>query len=156
MSDEVVEWINARTRREIRRKRYARASRVLLPFLAGLIVGGAACVAQCKAQTIGINTVTAHATGGYRWWTPGAYVRSADGITAGILRNSEGNVSAHLSQSWRVQPMGIQLDLQAGAITGYRRAPVLPLASASVLIGHQRVIWIPGPRGGALHVATEW
>jgi len=109
-----------------------------------------------QAQIVGLNLVTAHAAGGFRSWTPGLYARSADGLTAGILRNSEGGTSAHLSQTWRVQPLGIPLDLTAGAITGYRRAPVLPLATASVLIGHQRLIWIPGPRGGAMHMATEW
>jgi hypothetical protein len=125
-------------------------------FLVGVIVGGVAAVADCEAQTIGVNTVTAHATGGYRWYTPGAYVRTDDGITVGILRNSEGDISAHMSQSWSVQPLGIPLDMTVGAITGYRRAPVLPLVTASVLIGHQRVIWIPGVRGGAMHLAVEW
>jgi hypothetical protein len=125
-----------------------------IAFMAGVVIGSMG--AECKAQTIGINTVTAHATGGHRWWTPGAYLRTDSGIAAGILRNSEGSWGAHVSQTWRVQPLGIQLDLQAGAITGYRRAPVLPLATASVLVGQTRLVWIPGPRGGAMHLAGEW
>lgn len=109
-----------------------------------------------QAQTMGVNLVTAHASGGFRSWTPGLYARSDSGLTAGILRNSEGGASAHLSQTWRVQPLGIPLDLQAGAITGYRRAPLLPLATASVLVGQTRLVWIPGPKGGAMHLAAEW
>ena len=109
-----------------------------------------------QAQTVGLNLVTAHATGGFRAWTPGLYARSDSGITAGILRNSEGSWGAHVSQTWRVQPLGVPLDLTAGAITGYRRAPVLPLVTASVLVGQTRLVWIPGPRGGAVHVAVEF
>lgn len=125
-----------------------------IAFVAWAVLGSQG--SECRAQTIGLNLATAHASSGYRWWTPGAYVRTDGGITAGVLRNSEGSWGAHVSQTWRVQPLGIPLDLQAGAITGYRRTPVLPLASASMLIGHQRIVWIPGPRGGALHMAIEW
>jgi hypothetical protein len=109
-----------------------------------------------QAQTLGLNLVTAHASGGFRSWTPGMYARSDDGLTAGVLRNSEGSWGAHVSQTWRVQPLGVPIDLTAGAITGYRRALVLPLATASVLLGQTRLVWIPGSRGGALHVAGEF
>jgi len=134
---------------------FIRRALPLVAFVGGLALGSWGV--ECRAQTIGVDTVTAHATGGYRWYTPGLYIRTADGITAGILRNSEGDISAHISQSWRVQPLGIPLDLTAGAISGYRRAPLLPLATASVLLGqHHRVVWIPGKRGGALHLAVEF
>ncbi len=129
-------------------------------ILRDLATAGAICAAaiasECRAQTIGANLVTAHASGGYRAWTPGFYARIDSGLTAGILRNSEGGMSAHVSKTWRVLPLGVPIDLQAGAITGYRRAPVLPIATASVRIGHQRFVWIPGPRGGAMHLAVEW
>lgn len=129
----------------------------LLAFLAGLIIGGLACIADCRAQAIGVNLTTAHASGGYRSWTPGLYARSADGLTGGILRNSEGDWSAHAGYTWHTAAMGMPLDIQAGAISGYRRAPVLPMASVSVLLAeHHRAIWIPGPRGGAMNYAWEW
>lgn len=120
-------------------------------ILAGLWAGDAA------AQTVGLNLATAHATGGHRADTPGVYLRAASGLTAGILRNSEGSWGVHAGQTWRTSAMGLPIDLQAGLITGYQRAPVLPLATVSVLIAqHHRLVLIPGPRGGALHYAVEW
>lgn len=130
--------------------------RKMLDLAIAVAICAAAIASECRAQTIGINTVTAHASGGFRSWTPGAYLRTADGFTAGILRNSEGTWGSHVGMTWRTDLAGVPIDVQAGAITGYRRAPVLPLASASVRIGHQRVIWIPGPRGGAMHISMEW
>lgn len=109
---------------------------------------------RAEAHTIGINTVTAHTGGGYRWDTPGLYVRRDDGLTLGALRNSLGRTSLHASQTWERGPWAVQ----AGAITGYPMAPVVPLLTGSVLIGnHHRLILIPGPRNRmALHYAVEW
>lgn len=112
---------------------------------------------RAEAQAVGVNLVTAHSTAGYRVWTPGAYVRTEGGVTAGVLRNSEGGTSVHLSRTWRAEVVGLPLDLQAGAITGYRRAPVVPLATASILLAdHHRLVLIPGPRCVALHYALEF
>lgn len=126
--------------------------------LSAAAVMAGSCAGDASAQTVtGINLATAHASGGYRSWTPGLYARSADGLTAGILRNSEGRWSVHAGWTWRTAAMGLPLDLQAGAISGYRRAPVLPMASVSVLLAeHHRLIWIPGPQGGAMNYAWEW
>lgn len=113
--------------------------------------------ARAEAQTLGVNLVTAHTTPGYRVWTPGLYLRSDAGLTAGILRNSEGSWGVHAGKMWHTQAMGLPIDLQAGLITGYKRAPVLPLATASILLGdHHRLIAIPGPRCLALHYAYEF
>lgn len=121
-------------------------------ILAGLWAGDA------TAQTVGINLVTAHTHGGFRSWTPGAYVRTNSGVTAGVLRNSFGRTSLHLSQTWAVSALGLPVDLQAGGITGYRAAPVIPLLTASVRLGqHHRLILIPGGTGAAaLHLAVEF
>lgn len=146
-----MRWIDKEIQRFARKNRLTER---LAFFLAGLIVGGLACVADCKAQTIGINTVTAHTSGGYRWDTPGLYVRRDDGLTLGVLRNSLGRASIHVSQTWERGPWAVQ----AGTITGYPMAPVVPLLTGSVLIGnHHRLVLIPGPRNRmALHYAVEW
>lgn len=130
-------------------------------FFATLIsivaVAAAFWTGYANAHTIGANLVTSHSTPGYRVWTPGLYARSDSGLTVGILRNSERSWGAHAGKTWHTQVMGLPIDLQAGAITGYRRAPVLPMAAASVLLGeHHRIIAIPGPSCLAVHYALEW
>lgn len=121
-------------------------------ILAGTWAGDA------RAQAVGVNLATAHSGGGFRSWTPGAYVRTDSGLTAGILRNSYGRISLHAGQTWHTQALGLPIDLQAGLITGYQRAPVLPLATVSTLIGgRHRLILIPGPRGcAAINYSLEW
>lgn len=137
----------------------ATRARRWLPFVAfvlGAMLGSLGV--ECKAQSvIGVNLATAHASGGYRSDTPGVYLRGESGLTGGILRNSQGRMGAHIGQTWSTSILGAPVDLQAGAIIGYTRAPVLPLATASVLLAeHHRLIWIPGPRGGAINFAMEW
>lgn len=71
--------------------------------------------------------------------------------------NSEGRWGAHAGWTWRTGAMGLPLDIQAGAIAGYTRAPVLPLATASVLLAERhRLILIPGPSGLAINLAYEF
>lgn len=133
--------------------------RALTEAIVVTAIAAGALLAACwhgraEAQTYGANLVTAHTGGGYRWDTPGLYVRRDDGLTLGALRNSLGRTSLHLSQTWEHGPWAVQ----AGAITGYPMAPVLPLLTGSVLVGnHHRLILIPGPRSRmALHYAVEW
>lgn len=110
----------------------------------------------CKAQTVGINTITAHTTPGYRVWTPGIYASNGP-WSAGVLRNSEGSWGAHATHAWRAgDVLGQPVQVSAGLITGYRRAPVLPFAAVSMPIAHGRVIAIPGPRCVAIHYAYEF
>lgn len=130
---------------------------LIVAAISAASVLAAFCTERAEAQTLGVNLVTAHSTPGFRIWTPGLYMRSDSGLTAGILRNSEGSWGAHAGKTWHTQAMGLPIDLQAGLITGYKRAPVLPLATSSVLLGeHHRIIAIPGPRCLALHYAVEW
>lgn len=130
---------------------------IVVAAISAASVPAAFCTERAEAQTLGVNLVTAHTTPGYRVWTPGLYARSDSGLTVGILRNSEGSWGAHAGKTWHTQAMGLPLDLQLGAITGYSRAPVVPLATASVLLGeHHRIVAIPGSRCLALHYAVEW
>lgn len=123
------------------------------PLQSGQVSAGVGS-AKRAPLSYGVNLVTAHTGGGYRWDTPGLYVRRDDGLTLGALRNSLGRTSFHASQTWERGPWAVQ----AGAITGYPMAPVVPLLTGSVLIsGHHRLVLIPGPRNRmALHLAVEW
>lgn len=128
----------------------------LAGYLLGFVMGALAGVADCRAQTIGINTVTAHTTPGYRVWTPGIYATNGP-WSAGVLRNSEGSWGAHATHAWSAgDVLGQPVQVSAGLITGYRRAPVLPFAAVSMPIAHGRVIAIPGPGCVAIHYAYEF
>lgn len=54
----------------------------------------------------------------YRDSTPGLYLRSDSGLTAGVVRNSYGRTSFYLGQTWTTSDERWSLTL--GAITGYQ------------------------------------
>lgn len=54
--------------------------------------------------------------------TPGLYVRSDSGLTAGIARNSLRRTSLYLAQTWETESG--RFAITAGAITGYRNRKV--------------------------------
>lgn len=55
----------------------------------------------------------------YEWVTPGAYVRMANGATAGAYRNSLGKASVYVGWTWQTDDE--RFALTVGAVTGYRR-----------------------------------
>ena len=125
-------------------------------YVIGLTIGFWLSASDCRAQSIGVNLVTAHTTQGYRVWTPGIYATQGP-WSAGVLRNSEGSWGAHATHAWRAgDVLGHPVHVSAGLITGYRRAPVLPFAAVSMPIAHGRLIAIPGPRCVAIHYAYEF
>jgi hypothetical protein len=92
------------------------------------------CAPQpAAAQTLGLHTISAHASGGMNNFNPGAFIRSADGYTLGGYWNSERRLSLYAGRSFTVASHGpLSADITLGAITGYRAAPVLPLAVPSL------------------------
>lgn len=67
---------------------------------------------------LGLHLLSAHAHPGYDTVTPGLFVRSPGGITAGVLRNSVGRPGVYLGQTFETADGRFALTL--GAITGYR------------------------------------
>ena len=65
-------------------------------------------------------------------FNPGAYYIHSSGATVGTYYNSERRQSVYAGWTWDYGPWR----LQAGAITGYRRAAVLPLIAPSVALGY--------------------
>jgi len=109
-------------------------------------------VAQAQT-TWGVHMLSAHTGGGFRSVTPGLYFRAADGLTAGVYANSEGGRSAYVGQTWKSGPWA----LTVGAVTGYRRAKVLPMLAPSYRFASgARLSVIPNPWGStALHLSWE-
>lgn len=123
--------------------------------------------ARAEPWRLGAHLASAHARGGYEAATVGLYARAPDGLTLGLLRNSEGRASVYAAHTWESDDR--RWALTAGLIAGYRAAPVSPLVVPSLRfpIGRDldqgpalRLAWIPKPRheGGssALHIAIEW
>lgn len=118
-------------------------------------------IALCDCL-IGLHLLSAHLGGGYEPATVGAYLRRADGLTVGALRNSEGRVSAYAAHTWETADR--RFALSVGAITGYRTAPVSPMVVPSVRMGlgdqaALRLAYVPKPhtpRGSAaMHLTVE-
>ena len=92
--------------------------------------------------------------------TPGAYVRWGSGLTLGHYFNSERRPSLYAGQTFEHGPFAVTV----GAITGYRRAYVLPLVVPSVRIGRVgdvsfRLAYLPkvGRDGShVLHLMAEF
>lgn len=83
---------------------------------------------SCAAFILGAHLLTAHFGSNahdLQSVTPGVYVQSACGPTAGAFRNSYGRASAYAGWTWTTDDG--RFALTAGAVTGYPAAPVLPL-----------------------------
>ena len=85
--------------------------------------------------TLGLHLATWHDQGQYEAITPGLYARWPQGLTAGVVRNSEGGTSFYVGRSWHTNEQApLSLSLTAGVITGYRNRSVLPLLIPSALV----------------------
>ena len=97
----------------------------------------------------------------YESATTGIYLRAPSGLTIGAYRNSYGGDSAYAG--WTFETSDGRFALMVGAVTGYHRAPVLPVVVPSMRIelGQQtalRASFIPKvEKKGAnvLHLAIE-
>lgn len=63
--------------------------------------------------------------------------KSADGLLAGVYRNSNDRNSAYLAKEFATDPLyGLRATLTAGAATGYSK-PVMPVVMPGLLWGNQ-------------------
>ena len=99
-----------------------------LALLVALALAGAA-----HADTLGFHIGSQHFPAKqYNNFNPGAYYIHSSGATIGTYYNSERRQSVYAGWTWDYGPWR----LQAGVITGYRRAAVLPLIAPSVSLGY--------------------
>ena len=99
-----------------------------LAIMVALALAGAA-----HADTVGFHIGSQHFPAKqYNNFNPGAYYIHSSGATVGTYYNSERRQSVYAGWTWDYGPWR----LQAGAITGYRRAAVLPLIAPSVSLGY--------------------
>ena len=99
-----------------------------LAIMVALALAGAA-----HADTLGFHIGSQHFPAKqYNNFNPGAYYIHSSGATIGTYYNSERRQSVYAGWTWDYGPWR----LQAGAITGYRRAAVLPLIAPSVALGY--------------------
>lgn len=89
-----------------------------------------------SAWLLGVHIATVHVGDLPPWiepvsFTPGVYIVTPSGLTAGVFRNSIQRPSAYLGYSWRSGPWALTL---AGA-TGYRFGPVTPMLGISYRFG---------------------
>ncbi|UDF33527.1 UNVERIFIED_ORG: hypothetical protein LHJ69_12930 [Shinella sp. XGS7] len=127
------------------------------------IVLATSASARAEPWRLGAHLASAHARGGYEAATVGVYARAPDGLTLGLLRNSERRASLYLAHTWETRDQ--RWALSAGVITGYRGAAVSPLVVPSLRLplpgqgaAALRLSLIPKARAGgssALHLSAE-
>ena len=121
-----------------------------LALMVALALAGAA-----HADTLGFHIGSQHFPAKqYNNFNPGAYYIHSSGATIGTYYNSERRQSVYAGWTWNHGPWR----LQAGAITGYRRAAVLPLIAPSVSLGYGfRLTVLPKvERRGSAVVHLTW
>lgn len=121
-----------------------------LAIMVALALAGAA-----HADTLGFHIGSQHfPSKQYNNFNPGAYYIHSSGATIGTYYNSERRQSVYAGWTWDYGPWR----LQAGAITGYRRAAVLPLIAPSVSLGYGfRLTVLPKvERRGSAVVHLTW
>ncbi len=119
---------------------------------------------EVHAQTVGIHLASQHfPQRQFNNTNPGMYLKLDNGLTAGWYRNSERGHSQYIGWTgtlWQITN-SVSLEVTAGAITGYRRADVLPLLVPSLRIGELNAVRItlapPIGKGAstALHLSIE-
>lgn len=133
-----------------------------MKFLTALLLATAATAAP--AQTLIIHTVSAHAEAGYNNRNPGFGLLLDNGFSAGVYRNSERGTSVYVAHTWTLATYGrFQGAITAGAVTGYARAPVVPLAMPSIRYALTpttavRLSAVPtiGKQSGVAHLTLEF
>ena len=108
-----------------------------------------------NAGTLGLHIGSQHFPAlDYNNANPGVYYIHSSGATVGTYYNSERRQSVYAGWTWDYGPWR----LQAGAITGYRRAAVLPLIAPSVSLGYGlRLTVLPKvERRGSAVVHLTW
>jgi len=96
--------------------------------------------------------------------TVGIYYVGESGLGAGLMKNSEchvGGWAAYTAETntLTIARMSVSVGVTAGAIAGYRMAPVLPLLVPSIKIGIVRFSYLPrspGAQSDGLHISIEF
>ena len=107
------------------------------------------------AGTLGLHIGSQHFPAQqYNNANPGAYYIHDNGATVGTYYNSERRQSVYAGWTWDYGPWR----LQVGAITGYERSAVLPMAVPSVALGHGfRLAALPKvERDGSAAIHLMW
>lgn len=109
-----------------------------------------------KVDRIGLHIGSQHFPArDHNNFNPGAYVRSDRDWAAGFYFNSEEHWSVYAARDFNLAgPIGIR----AGLVTGYRIAPVFPLAALTLDLGeHVRLAFIPPVEksSAVLHLGIE-
>ena len=120
-----------------------------------VIMVALALATAAHADTLGFHIGSQHFPAKqYNNFNPGAYYIHSSGATIGTYYNSERRQSVYAGWTWDYGPWR----LQAGAITGYRRAAVLPLIAPSVSLGYGfRLTVLPKvERRGSAVVHLTW
>ena len=128
---------------------HSKARRIGWALLLSLTCGVA------SAGTLGLHIGSQHYPArAYNNANPGVYYIHDSGATIGTYYNSERHQSVYAGWTWDYGPWR----LQAGAITGYKRAAVLPLIAPSVSLGYGfRLAVLPKiERGGSTAVHLIW
>jgi len=109
---------------------------------------------SATALVLGVHLLSFHADPHQETITPGVYAIAPSGVTLGFYRNSERGRSTYLG--WSLQ--GQHWAVTVGAVTGYRRAPVLPIFVPSYRFDNGiRLSVVPNPWGAsALHLSKEF
>lgn len=94
---------------------------------------------------VGLHLASVHSVDGYNNHNPGVFVRDECGFQAGAYYNSERRFSAYAAKTWDLKRVPVWAAL--GVVTGYRAAPVVPMAMAGVRIGEVRIGYIPKLKG---------
>lgn len=120
-------------------------------------------VTNTTAATVGIHLTTAHfGQHNLEADTPGVYVRTDSGFTAGVYRNSYRRTSAYTGWTWETESK--RFAITVGAVTGYSASKVMPLVvpSAKLDLGggfSSRIAFIPKPvkkgHAAGVHFAIE-
>jgi hypothetical protein len=84
------------------------------------------------AWILGAHLITIHTSDGPQVLTPGLYLSSPTGITAGILRNSYGHLGGYAGWTWQTAGQPLSLALTAGGIAGYKAQTVRPMLVPSL------------------------
>jgi hypothetical protein len=140
---------------------------IYLVSFVGTIVFSLLFASPAHAQTtVGLHLATQHlehSTQDLQTLTPGVYLRTESGFTAGSFRNSYSRSSVYAGWTWQTDDG--RFALTAGAITGYSAAKVMPLVTPSVRFElapgtYLRTAYVPKPlkhgHSSGLHLSIEW
>lgn len=110
-------------------------------------------LSPADAQVLGMHTASVHVPS-YSWQSnenPGLYLRTQSGLTVGAYRNTLSRQTVYAGWTW---PVAGPVDMTLAAATGYRVAPVVPMAVLSVPLAPRT--WSQVPRLSLSRGTDSW